>query len=175
MSQLIIKLLGADNKVRAHKILDNAHMGAPIIWQEMSKTYLGDGVAYYGDQDKLWALARDPKVAHEHQLVLASTYDWCIVECERSAELAKMYREFQRATPLGARSHLGNIAFQLETMPLEAKGMCFRWTSVSQDPWTVVESDNERPYDTTKDTKHWFLFQRYGTPATTQSQSPQSA
>lgn len=120
------------------------------------------------EAQKLWDLVRDPRLAPYERIVLASTFDYPIIESEKFAEASRHFLEFEGQYYNGrGECHLGTIARLLLRHHLDKTpciGMCFQQTSVAESQWERWDDEKDEPIPFSLETyKHFFVFKEFGT------------
>lgn len=147
----------------------NAFLSAWHVWSEMAKAYLGQEASHLmsqGNMQRVWDLWKHD-VPLSHRIVMLFTFDNVMVKRENFLRLAKAMDAF------ADRFGPGTLRLQAEKLR-ELYGnptiyaMCWNQTSVNADAWWVRdetlpgdEDEQYRLYDISKDTGHWFLFDRF--------------
>lgn len=172
-SQLIVF---RNNEAEGDEKYRNGHGTAAMIWEALHRKYyrlihpnhpfMAPEVAgINGGWEALWkadqgGLAMRPW----ERLALKFTYDDALVKGSDVAALADALDRFEDAHAVPGRvCHLSAIAKRLRELgPVDAVGLYA--TSVGEYPWNVrwepTDEDDDpdyRPYDLTRDTKHWFI------------------
>lgn len=177
MSYTEIYLVPQSGGVELYRELRNSWHGAILLWSHLSERYLGESLslAMMRDGSRLWNLVKDTRLSRDERIALATTFDRVMVKQEHFRLVAdaidRMIREPNSA------GHWGNWPAQADALRyLALDSMCFAvaWnqTSVNDDTWTVYEEGKDeeeeyedevdsRPYDLSRDSGHWFLFDHY--------------
>lgn len=155
--------------------IHNAWLGAMHIWESMYWRYVhvgardefSFGMMMTRDLDKpngikrVWDLAKETRVPIDERIVLTTTFDGVMVKREHLPRLAEAFRVFIRS----GHDNTSNISLQIQAYDKLALdetcyAVCWTQTSVAGDAWLVYEEDKDdhRPYDISRDSKHWFLF-----------------
>jgi hypothetical protein len=155
--------------------LSNSWGTAAKIWSDLFDTYVSDRSNQYDNwmlgTDRLWKVVDDKRLPRFERLIMASTFDYCLIKRENFEEMAAYYRTFsEKYRKEGFVDHLPTIAERMEGLKDEptVAAMGFYWTSVSDCLWWVYEGCSEceereqRNYNTNQDKKHWYLFDEYG-------------
>lgn len=148
----------------------NAWQGAMLVWTKLGEKYLGKAghTAMFTEEgaEKVWALAKDPRLSDSEWAIMKMTFDNCIVPVGQMEWCARACDE----TMLG---HYGPEMGKLFRKMIQDgyQGVCFNQTSVNGNPWMTALTEEEaakeenkdyegyRPYNIKTDTKHW-LFDR---------------
>lgn len=165
MSYTELYKVGQSGDVELHREYQNSWRGAILIWQAMAKRYLPmDFGLMMARQDlqPLWDLAKDQQVPLAHRITLASTFDRVMVKHEDFPRLIAAWEQFGR--DFGDSGHLLAQIVTLRELASDpnCQAVCWNQTSVSDSPWYVQDCDTEEycPYNITRNTNHWFLFDR---------------
>lgn len=141
-----------------------------VYGYDFMKQYLGGE----GGMDPVWGLAKHPEVKFHHRLVMALTFDRMMVRFSRIYNLAHNLKLFVDDFGIYNTGHAREIAKDLlalhiryfernRKLPEEKRvaGVCFTWTSVSDDAWKVLprEGDELRYWDISRDEGHCWLFE----------------
>lgn len=158
MSRTTLKVVQPNGDVVNHKHYSNSWGFAPFVWNALCKRYL-ESKNWCGDNrvaEQLWALAKDPKVASHHRVVLQTTFDQTLIPPEMFGGVASAYRTFQEEFhDPQVVCHLLEIAEDLEHLPADCRGAAFYGTSVSADLWLMEgKKEEDRPYNIDRDTGH---------------------
>jgi len=140
----------------------NSWRGAMLVWDNMAYLYLGQhaGLLMARDAiDPVWDLAKRQDIPLAHRIVLMSTFDRVMVRREnldRVIEAIETYAEtFDPGTLLLQVKKLRELRNDRD-----CQAVCWNQTSECADAWWIDEGEEGRPYDTARDTGHWFLFDR---------------
>lgn len=143
----------------------NAFRGAFLVWNNMAKEYLGQSAGLLMSRDAMgpvWDLAKRKDIPLAHRIVLMATFDKVMVRQENIAGglivAVETYAEtFDPGTLLIQVKKLRELCNDRD-----CQAVCWNQTSVCAEAWWVDDDEKEegRPYDITRDTGHWFLFDR---------------
>lgn len=189
MSYTTLHVVPEKGEIWSHKGYANSHRSGSLWWQTLAEhyrpgangdlfTYGYDFMKQYlsgpGGMDLVWALARNPAVPFHHRLVMGLTLDLMMVRFNRIYNLAynlKLFvddfgtintghaREIAKdLLALYARYHERNRKLSAEK---RVAGVCFTWTSVSDDAWKVLPPGEADPryWDISRDEGHRWLFE----------------
>lgn len=157
----------------------NSHLSAPIIWTQLYDKYVPHGpYAYmFSDEEskKLWALAKDSRLAEHEKIALVLTFDNLVLKKKYFASVVDALRKIETDCVAAMKkkhgegtidsTHLTAIANDLEALQKDktVQGVAFIWTSVCGDCWDSPRQDHEStrhtPYNIKKDKEHWFMFE----------------
>jgi len=170
MSYTTIFKVPKEGEVETYAEFNNARRGAFNVWAVMAKEYLNIEPLPVFDDDKnwncIWGLSDSDEVLYSDRIVMEATFDKVMVKRENLLTLAKAMDDFC------TRYEPGSLPEQVQTLRELFKdedcfAVCWQQTSVTC-AWEE-ESDEEldeygdeisRNYDVSKDTKHYFLFDR---------------
>ncbi len=143
---------------------NNAFGFAPFVWSPICKKYLGNEYEWgTGNINRLWPLAKDPRLPLHWRVALACTYDLAIISAATAKEVAGHLRQFSAETdPSNERiNHLAEIANLLGKLPENCVGACFHGTSVGDDPWHTYNelTEDTVPYDLKTGKGHFFVLE----------------
>ena len=157
----------------------NSHRSAPIIWNFLYDKYIPHGPYAYMFSDteskKLWALAKDERLAEHEKIALVLTFEELILKKKNFLRVVDALRKIEvdciaamknkHGDEAGDSTHLTTIANDLEALQNDktVQGVAFIWTSVCGDCWESPRQDEKSnrytPYNIKKDKKHWFMFE----------------
>lgn len=165
MSYMVVHKVPPDGEIETIGEFKNSWLGAMLIWNTLSKRYLGlDGAPIMGGPalQRLWDLAGDRAVPFQIRLVHGSTMDKVMVRRENLERLADAMDFFAETLCPDNSGHLRPHAELLREAAKDETllAVCWTQTSVSDGVWKVwVEEEEEsRWYDLARDEGHWFLF-----------------
>lgn len=149
--------------------LGNSWGSGAFVWSALSEKYLGDGHIWScnpAGAEKLWALVGDPKLSTCERIVLASTFDYAIVETAKFREAAEHWANFEGLhRKVNQVCHAGAISALLLKHYREGTpcvGMCFWLTSVAENPWCDWDEEKDEPVPFSLETyKHFFVFEEF--------------
>lgn len=165
MSYTTVKLINTEWKVIDVTRLSNSWGCAAYVWGALAKRYLNDDYKWLSDpvaSRATWDLYKDDRLQDFEKIVLASTFDYAIIEYSRFEAAAEAFTAFPRKHDPGKGvCHMVTIANLLRTYAnAPSIGMCFQQTSVSRDCW-VGEYDEHleesTPFNFAEE-KHYFVF-----------------
>lgn len=155
----------------------NAFGSAAFVWCVCAREFFGHRHEYSWLSDrelrrKIWMLADDASVPMFVRITMGTTFDRVMVKRENLGRVAQAFRDFVAAYPPGdSACSLIHQADVLEGLidTEECFAVCWNQTSVG-DTWTVRDGGCEecgegavdRLYDLSRDTGHWFLFEKLG-------------
>lgn len=169
MSYTELKIIHADGTVHRHSQFSNSHGFAPLIWGPICERFLGDRYAWR-DWKPLERLAYDKRMPQHWRAMLQLTFDRPIIEVAFYGQAVEDMRKFVRDTEqvnVGGVNHLPAIAETIQSIQAQnavnrvSHGVCFRGTSVGEDPWVILERPDgasERPYNLNRDTGHFSVY-----------------
>lgn len=144
----------------------NSWGSAAYVWTVLYDKYIKDPAKEYDTwvcnregAQKVWALVEREDLPFFMRAVLASTFDYAIVEREHFAEFAQHLNEFVSYFGTNGRvCHLPAWAKKIEGLDAEAVG--FYHTSVSENPWFEWDNkkDKDVPYNLKKGNKHFEAY-----------------
>lgn len=166
MSRMEIYGVKPDGEVVGKFELNNACLGAALVWTVLGEKYLGK-YDYKADCDRreelrregkdpdkemgpfdpmgwtrVFRLQNNPQVSEVDWCVLMSTFDGCIIGKDQFEYVTKCFREFHKEFP---NSHYAKCAEAIEKLRDESfVGYCVNATSVSQNPWWLYPSKEEQ-------------------------------
>lgn len=162
--------LAYPDRVEKIATLSNSWGSGAFVWSAMGLRYLNDRHAWLCDPNgaqKVWDLVNDPRLKIFERIVLAATFDHAITEtskfydaAEHWANFEKHYREADRECHAGTISQLLLHHFREQTPCI---GMCFRISSVAENPWDLWDEEEDEPIPfSLKTYPHFFVFEQYG-------------
>lgn len=172
MSYTTLYKVPASGPIETYKDYHNAFRSAWLVWDTMSKQYLGkDAVEFMLDRSEhamqpVWDLWKDPNVPESHRIVMASTFDKVMVKRENLERLGEAYDAYSRAVE--DPGHIEAMADDLRELAQDETcfAVCWCQTSVSSDVWLAPvtceccgSEVDYRMYDVSRDEGHWFLFE----------------
>lgn len=160
MSYTTLYLVPESGSVEDFAEYRNAFRGGYLVWDNMARQYLGEpasGFMFSGMQP-VWDLAGDEGVPEAHRLVMMSTFDKVMVRRENLVRLAEAFERY--SADFEDPGHIPAQAADLRRLAEEPRcfAVCWCQTSVSSDVWYVVEGEDHRRYDVSRDSDHWFMF-----------------
>lgn len=172
MSYTEMYLVPQSGGVELYREFPNSWHGAMLLWSHLSEKYLDESLSLLmmRDSKRLWNLVKDDRLSRDERIAFATTFDRVMVKQEHfrlaANAIDRMIREPNSA------GHWGNWPDQADALRwLVLDPTCFAvaWnqTSVNADTWQVYEESNDaednttRPYDLSRDSWHWFLFDHY--------------
>lgn len=142
----------------------NAFRSAFLAWDQLSQRYLGKGVALKMASGKgmqeVWDISKNQQVSIAHRVVMMMTFDKVMVKRENFERLASAIDEYARMFDAGTLTEQASKIRELlqdETV----FAVCWNQTSVSYPVWCIdTDNDEGRMYDLSRDSDHWFLFDK---------------
>lgn len=115
----------------------NSHGSAPVVWNFMSKRYLGVEHYYQLDSDELlWATSRNDAIDLAHRKVMVMTYDRAVILSEHVDQAVKHIHAFlsEFQFPSNHVNHWAQIAEDLEKHNQKGKylGFGFCMTTIGE-------------------------------------------
>jgi len=174
MSYTTLYKVSQTGKIKTYRDYRNAFRSAWLVWDTMSKLYLGrDAIEFTLSGDRslqpVWDLWKDPNVHESHRIVMASTFDRVMVRRENLDRLVLAYDAY--ADAVEDPGHILEMAHALRELAQDEDclAVCWQQTSVSEDLWIIPvtcptcgqDMDESRPYDINLDNNHWFLFEAF--------------
>lgn len=163
MSTLEVKFLKYPEGVVDVVSYQNAHGGAPLVWDHVSQKYLGTKpFEYMFCTEKLWPLWKNRSVPKEIRAVLGITYDDAVIEKKHFAQAASDIGFFLDNFKIN-ESHVNHwhaIKALLESEP-DCDAVGFYWTSVAEDPFDqhVYDEEDELNEECSFDFKrYWSVY-----------------
>lgn len=175
MSRMEIYGVKPDGDIERVCELQNAWLGAMLVWTELGNKYLGpfnieaecarrEMLRQMGRDagpfdpmgvTRSWRLHRSRLLTDAEWCVLKSTFDGCIVGNVHFSYVAQCFRQFGAQFP---KSHYTECARVLDEMG-DHIGYCVNATSVNDNPWwvRVADEDEGRPYNVNIDHGHWWF------------------
>ena len=107
---------------------------------------------------EIWDLVNNEKVTRTDRIVLATTFDFCVIRKSELLEVIKAFNDFEGKTSLKEQAAV------LDRLYKDDNCIAVGWnqTSVNGDTWTNYGYDEELeesiPYNLNENNKHWFLF-----------------
>jgi len=131
----------------------NAWRGAMFIWIYMCRKYLN--LQYMpmseAECEKVWALAKDPRVSRQDRLAFMSTFDNILLGPDLMLEVADALDSIPEVT-----DNVRSQAIWIRKMHARgARAIGWRQTSVIADPWW--DRDKDEPYNIDTGTKHKWI------------------
>lgn len=148
--------------------LRNSWGSGAFVWSALGEKYLGDSHIWSCNPlgaEKLWRLVDDPRLRDFERIVLASTFDYAIIEQANFEEAASYWADFEGAYRKENQvCHAGDISrLLLKHKETPCVGLCFWLTSVAENLWEDWDEDADEPLPFSLDTyKHFFVFEEYG-------------
>lgn len=160
MSSTTIKAVWPGEKVEDLRELRNSHGSAPVIWNEITKKYLGfKDHEYMFHIDDILPLYQRPDMPSHHKSVLLMVYDDAMVMQANYQQAASDIRAFLIDFPPreGYANHWPAIAAIFESNP-ECPAIGFHMTSVSEDPFAGSYNEDTEAYDAPDWSVYWDVY-----------------
>jgi len=164
--------LAYPDRVEEIASLRNAWGSGAFAWSALAKKYLGDNFIWLCNPEgaeKVWALVNDPRLLTFERIVLASTFDYAIIEAAKFEDAAAYWSDFEGTyREVNKVCHAGDISRLLlhhhrEQTP--CVGMCFWLTSVAENLWCDWDEKKDEPVPFDLETyKHFFVFEEFEHP-----------
>lgn len=126
------------------------------LWDKYLKTHEHDYMHGTTQYERLWPVWKDSRLLECEKICHTMTFDDAIIKqadlkfvSDKCTEFAHLYA----AKNPSAANHWKSIGEDLLLVPKSAYGVCFRWTSVT-DQWSVYKAGRSRFYKLS-DKKHW--------------------
>lgn len=160
MSTTTVKAVWPGEKVEDLEELRNSYGSAPVIWNEISKRYLGlKDHEYSFHTDDLWPLYKRTDMPAHYRSVLMMTYDNALVMKANYKQAAADIRAFLSDFPMapGYANHWPRIAEIFDSEP-DCPAIGFRMTSVSEDSFQGSYNDETEEYDAPDWSRYWDAY-----------------
>lgn len=169
MSYTTLYKVPEQGEITSHATFHNAFRGAALVWDTLSRRYLGTQkfTSLSRDMQPIWNLWKANNIPLSYRIVLMSTFDNVMVKRENIPLVIEAIKEY--AKEFDDAGHLPEQAKKLEELfdDQECFAICWNQTSVNADAWQTAieckccgETKDYRNYDVSQDKGHWFLFQR---------------
>ena len=144
----IIAVFPGDKAVCSNE-LRNSHGSAPVVWDALSKRYLGWDIWMRADMSDLWNLWKDKSIPEAHRAVLMMTFDKAYVAREHYKRAANDIDKFLADFPEDPNkvNHWPAIAIMFHNELTGIPGTGFWHTSVSENPFAGRWNDEKEEYD----------------------------
>lgn len=143
MSRTVLYKFNKKKEMEEIKEYHNSNRGASLLWGYFGKKYFGDDFSMWNDDDaeKLWKLVEDPNVKWFEKVLLASTFDHCMIKRKNIYLFiiaCKQYIDEYSNNKFGAghwEEYPNDLLKALEDKHLKA--ICWNQTTVCCQVWDI--------------------------------------
>lgn len=158
MSYTEIYAVDSNGDVRLYGEVKNSFAGAMHVWNALNTKYdLGD--SFITQFERTWGKFNEGFYERYEDIVLGSTFDGAMVKKEHLDELIQALDAYH--VEHGNSNHRQQAELLSEVKNQDILAVAWCQTSVVSDMWDYdfdEELDEIIPYNISKGSKHWYLF-----------------